>query len=724
MRMEEYDLGLQYFYGEGVEKDYKRAFDYFMKGADAGDPDSINMLAICYFWGYGVEIDQEKSAFYNEKAAKLGVASSMFDTGLNYERGYGVGQNIDKALYWLNKAAEENHMQAFAELGDLYFCGKFVEKDLARAFHYYEQGSKVGDGLCKLQLAEFYELGTIVEKDIQKATQLYQEAYDCYYEEAAIYDDFDAQVRMGNFYFSGLPLLNIMPDYNQAVEWYHKAAEKGSDHAQNNLGNMYAFGLGVPQDYEKAFHWYSQAARKMDLMALSNMANCYYLGRGVTRDYAQAAKYHSKAAHLGHPNSQEVLGEMYLKGHGVKQNYAQAVYWFKESCKNGERSAYPQLGHCYRLGLGVEKDLTKAFELYQQGTDMDELEAKISLAHCLIEGWGTQIDTQRARAILEKVCDSEENYRENPIPVVSRVDQQEHLYLENPRDEENLEHYAKAYYLLAILKYADGDDDKKKGLAEAISLLRTADRLGYQDQEHPEQTVRKLLQKFEQEQDRLSDIRKGSIEIRDTQTDSLMGRYDIIVIHADGTESKLRFKTDRCKFAYLLALLFASNKDSIGGLMARYFDYARERLESLARVTGLYDEGGPGQWIDKFIYKEVLNVERDGHKHWSYEYPSGWYSNAIGQSTDFFGESCSDEELESYRVRMTGGKNSIAFIPISPEQVIIPDSLKKYTQDLPTKEFMLQYKYDKRRHIDYDKAKLLPNKREKWIDRIDDEQKE
>ena len=148
--------------------------------------------------------------------------------------------------------------------------------------------------------------------------------------------------------------------------------------------------------------------------------------------------------------------------------------------------------------------------------------------------------------------------------------------------------------------------------------------------------------------------------------------------------------------------------------MARYFDYARERLESLARVTGLYDESGAGPWIDKFIFKEVLNVGRDGNKYWSYEYPSGWYSNAIGQSTDFFEESCNDEELELYRVRMTGGKNSIAFIPVDPQQVIVPDSLKRYTKYLPTREFLLQYKYDKRRHIDYNVAKTFPNKREKW----------
>ena len=714
--MDNYELGCQYFYGEEVEQDYKRAFEYFKKGADEGDPDCYDSLAMCYFWGYGVETNLEKSAYYNEKAAKMGVVNSMFDTALNYERGYGVGQDIEKAIYWLKRAAEKKHALAFTELGDLYFCGRYVEKDLAKAFHYYEEGCKFGDGLAKLQLADFYEKGVLISQDHEKARQLYQEAYDYYYEDATVNDNWEGQLRMGNFYFSGLPLLQISPNYSQAAEWYLKAAKKGSDHAQTNLGLMYNFGLGVAQNYEQAFYWYSQAAIRSDIIALSNLGNLYYLGRGITQDYAQAASYHARAAHLGHPNSQEVLGEMYMEGHGVELNYKQAVYWFKESCKNSERSAYAKLGHCYRHGLGVDKDLDKAFELYQKGADMGDLDSKVSLAHCLIEGWGTSIDTQRAITILEALCNSEEDYRENPVPAVTFHDAQEHMYLEDPLDELYLEHYAKAYYLLAVLKYAESND-KKKGLAEAVSLLRAADRLGYEDKDNPKQTAGKLLQKLEKEQERLSDNQKSSIEIRDVKNSGIMGRYDIFVHHVDGTESKLRFKTDRCKFAYLLALLFASNKDSIGGLMARYFDYARERLESLAKITGLYDEHGAGPWIDKFIYKEVLDVSKDGSKHWSYEYPSGWYSNAIGQSTDFFGESCTDEELESYRVRMTGGKNSIAFVTVDPQQIIIPDSLKRYAEDLPTREFLLQYKYDKRRSIDYNKAKLMTNKRESWNDK-------
>jgi TPR repeat protein len=38
---------------------------------------------------------------------------------------------------------------------------------------------------------------------------------------------------------------NETKDYNQAAEWFRKAAEKGNARALNNLGICYEFGHGV-----------------------------------------------------------------------------------------------------------------------------------------------------------------------------------------------------------------------------------------------------------------------------------------------------------------------------------------------------------------------------------------------------------------------------------------------------------------------------------------------
>ena len=49
-------------------------------------------------------------------------------------------------------------------------------------------------------------------------------------------------------------------DYVKARQWWEKAAAQGSASAQNDLGLVYANGLGGPQDLVQAHMWYGLAA--------------------------------------------------------------------------------------------------------------------------------------------------------------------------------------------------------------------------------------------------------------------------------------------------------------------------------------------------------------------------------------------------------------------------------------------------------------------------------
>ena len=53
-------------------------------------------------------------------------------------------------------------------------------------------------------------------------------------------------------------------DYEKAMQWYNKAAEKGHPIAICNIGNMYAHGKGVEKDYEKAAQLLRQAAENVE----------------------------------------------------------------------------------------------------------------------------------------------------------------------------------------------------------------------------------------------------------------------------------------------------------------------------------------------------------------------------------------------------------------------------------------------------------------------------
>lgn len=678
------------------KKEYEQAVECFREGDKEGDAECTANLGMCYYWGNGVEADLHKAAFYNEKAAKAGIPMAMYDTGLNYIYGYGVSQNVEKALYWLEKAADAEYADAMVTLGDIYYMGELVEKDMEKSFHYYLEAERLGLKISKLFLADFYTNGEVVEKDLGKAKKLYQEAYDYIYEQAALNNDSEAQFRLGGMFFFGSKEIDIEPDYVQAAEWYHKAVENGHHQAENTLGIMYYLGLGVGQNYEEAFKWFQKAAGRKNVAAIANMGKCYFLGRGVEKDLKKAADCHSQAANLGYANSQAFLGEMYMKGDGVDQNYNKAVYWLKKGCENGERSAFVNLGDCYRKGLGVEKDEKMAFELYQKGANIGELQGKVSMAECLIEGWGTRCDLKQATQILQAVCNDEEEYRENFIPVTSHEDKSGNVFMEDPLDELNLKHYAKAYYLLGKLYYADKGNGGANP-SKAIAMLRMADKLGYEGEGlSPEKVIDKIVEETEKED--VQDATDCHVEVREENDGR--ERYKVVLHHADGTESVVKFK-GRNKFIYILALLIAKEGRSVCGLTTAHFSYMREDLKDIANHLQVrVDANSYSEWIDEFIYAnkgEIYGRSAEEQKEHEYEeYYSLFpyrYSNAFSGANRAIKACCkSDDEFETFKLRSTGGKNAITTMSLGFSQIKLPDSLMDYLDSLPTQKDLENHK--------------------------------
>ena len=48
-------LGCNYELGIGVEKDEKKAFEYYMKAAELGNSDAMQNVSLCYYYGTGVK---------------------------------------------------------------------------------------------------------------------------------------------------------------------------------------------------------------------------------------------------------------------------------------------------------------------------------------------------------------------------------------------------------------------------------------------------------------------------------------------------------------------------------------------------------------------------------------------------------------------------------------------------------------------------------------------
>ena len=102
-------LAQMYLEGVGVEKDEKKAFEWYEKSAKLNYALAQFRLALMYLNGIGVEKDEEKAFEWCEKSAKLNYALAQFRLALMYSNGIGVEKDEEKAFEWCEKSAKLNY---------------------------------------------------------------------------------------------------------------------------------------------------------------------------------------------------------------------------------------------------------------------------------------------------------------------------------------------------------------------------------------------------------------------------------------------------------------------------------------------------------------------------------------------------------------------------------------------------------------------------------------
>lgn len=135
-----YELGNMYYGGKGVEQDYNRALEWYLKGAELGCPGYMYYWIGCmYEDGKGCEKNAEKTIEYYMKGVKHRSAESARNLGRLYYNGIWVEKDYMKALFWYLKAEELGYKKAFDKIGFMYEHGQGCKKDMAKAEEYYRK---------------------------------------------------------------------------------------------------------------------------------------------------------------------------------------------------------------------------------------------------------------------------------------------------------------------------------------------------------------------------------------------------------------------------------------------------------------------------------------------------------------------------------------------------------------------------------------------------------
>jgi TPR repeat protein len=243
-------LGQMYERGTGVERDYAKAAEWYLKSIKNGNATAYARLGFLYERGLGVRQDIGNAAKLYRQSADLGSPLGQSRLGRLYEIGLGVDKETAKALQLYRQSVSKyKHGRGYAMLGQMYENGIEVEQDFRQATKWYEKAIQRGNPFGMSRMAWLYVKGKGVDRDYDKAWALS--------EHAARYNHPVGLSVMGYLYEKGY---GVFKDNDKALELYFKGAEKKSKFAMFRLGIVYQKGIGVADDKDEAIKWYRRAA--------------------------------------------------------------------------------------------------------------------------------------------------------------------------------------------------------------------------------------------------------------------------------------------------------------------------------------------------------------------------------------------------------------------------------------------------------------------------------
>jgi TPR repeat protein len=101
-------------------RNYALALGEIMPLARAGNADAQHLLGLMYYMGRGVARDYKQAFAWHHKAALQGKADAQYVIGAMFYTGNAVPQDQKQAVYWFRMAAEQGNPDAQYALGLMY----------------------------------------------------------------------------------------------------------------------------------------------------------------------------------------------------------------------------------------------------------------------------------------------------------------------------------------------------------------------------------------------------------------------------------------------------------------------------------------------------------------------------------------------------------------------------------------------------------------------------
>lgn len=158
---------------EFIEKDLRKAFDYFMLSAKSNHAEAKNYVGLCYDQGIGVSKNHEEAKSFYEQSSKQGNLNALYNLANCYEYGLGTVQNESKAFENYKKLYKQDFVDAIYKMAWFYENGISVSVDKRRALALYKEAAEKGSSQAQYYLAQSYQYPTNGNPNIDEAKKWY-----------------------------------------------------------------------------------------------------------------------------------------------------------------------------------------------------------------------------------------------------------------------------------------------------------------------------------------------------------------------------------------------------------------------------------------------------------------------------------------------------------------------------------------------------------------------
>lgn len=169
--------------------------------ADKGDVAAANKLAFHYYYGQHMDQNFSEAFKYAHSAAQKNSAPALYMLSMMYRKGKGVTRNDKKAFDSMQASAQLGFVPAQSDLGEMYINGVGIDRNFPEALLWIKKAADNGNAnaYVKLGTLALFGIGDSME-DIEPH---YEQAFE-FFGKAAALGNFVGMYELAQLYQSGL----------------------------------------------------------------------------------------------------------------------------------------------------------------------------------------------------------------------------------------------------------------------------------------------------------------------------------------------------------------------------------------------------------------------------------------------------------------------------------------------------------------------------------------